>query len=295
MGFFHTVSHVSLRGTDSHLNDEQIRLQLEAGLDEDLQQAACDAKTHDEKALHPWVAKIKELDNHRIIQCKRVAEAVEEAMKSNKKPFTSSSRYANTSDSKPTQTSSSSTTSFTRDYPPKLTDEEHRLLMDYFGCLSKCGKFFAGHRAHQCTTTISGKNYKTLTEKDAQRAKAAHDAKPSGSQINTVATVSDASPKTENEDFVAAVFPSGYISDNSFSGSDSSYASVSTPPPIKSKHFIWDCILNGPSVTFPVTKPLLIDNGCHMDINPAFLARNILICTLLNSDLLLQIRFLSLV
>ena len=255
--------NVSLQGTDSHLDDERIRLQLESGLDEDLQQAARDAKTHDEKALHPWIAKIKELDNRRIIQRKRVAEVVEEAMKSNKKPFTSSSRYANTSDSKPTQTSSSSTTSFTRDYPPKLTEEERRLLMDYFGCL-KCRKFFAGHRAHQCTTTISGKNYKTLTEKDAQRAKAAHDAKPSSSQINTVATVSDASPKTDNEDFVAAIFPSGYIGDNSFSGSDSSNASVSTPPPIKSKHFIWDCILNGPSVTFPVTKPSLIDNGCHM-------------------------------
>ena len=157
--------NVSLRGTDSHLDDDRICLQLEAGLNEDLQQAARDSKTHEEKSLHPWIAKIKDLDNQHIIPRKRVAEAVEEAMKSNKKPFTSSSRYANTADAKMPATSSSSTTS-TRDYPPKLTDEERRLLMEYLGCL-KCHKFFAGHRAHQCTTTISGKGYKPLTEKDA--------------------------------------------------------------------------------------------------------------------------------
>ena len=260
--------NVSLRGTDSHLDDDRIRLQLEAGLDEDLQQAARDSKTHEEKSLHPWIAKIKDLDNQRIIQRKRVAEAVEEAMKSNKKPFTSSSRYANTADAKTPATSSSSTTS-TCDYPPKLTDEERRLLMEYLGCL-KCRKFFAGHRAHQCTTTISGKGYKPLTEKDALRAKAAHNAKQSTSQISTVATVSEAGPSSPDQtnDFCAAVFPSlpsGVIGDGSFSdGSDSSFASVSSPPPLKSKHFIWNCILNGPAVTFPVNKPTLIDNGCHM-------------------------------
>ena len=157
--------NVSLRGTNSHLDDDRIRLQLEAGLDEDLQQAARDSNTHDEQSLHPWIAKIKELDNKRIIQRKRVAEAVEEAMKSNKKPFTSSSRYANTADGKTTPTSSSSTT---RDFPPKLTEEERRLLMEHLGCL-KCRQFYAGHRAHQCTTTLSGKGYKSLTEKNAQK------------------------------------------------------------------------------------------------------------------------------
>jgi hypothetical protein len=114
--------NVSLRGTPSHLDDERICLQLEAGLDDDLQTAAHDAKAHDKPSLHPWIAKIKELDNRHIIQRKRVAEAVEEAMKSNKRRFTSSSCFANTTDSKPNPASSSSTT---RDYPPKLTDEEH--------------------------------------------------------------------------------------------------------------------------------------------------------------------------
>ena len=62
--------NVSLRGTPSHLDDGRIRLQLEAGLDEELQTAARDAKAHEELSLHPWITKIKELDNRRIIQRK---------------------------------------------------------------------------------------------------------------------------------------------------------------------------------------------------------------------------------
>ena len=110
--------NVSLRGTPSHLDDNRIRLQLEAGLDEELQTAARDAKAHDEASLHPWISKIKDLDNRRIVQRKRVAEQVEEAMKANKKPFSSSSRYANTPDKKTGSNSS------TREFPPKLTEEE---------------------------------------------------------------------------------------------------------------------------------------------------------------------------
>ena len=187
-------------------------------------------------------------------------------MKSNKKPLTSSSRAANTaantSESKIIPSASSN-----RDYPPKLTDEERRLLMEFAGCL-KCRKFYAGHRAHQCTTTISGKGYKTLTVHDANRAKNAYNAKATTPQLNTVASVSDATTSKDNEDFIAAVFPnlsSNLIGDGSFSeNSDSSFTSVSPPPHIKSKHFIWNCSLTGPAVTFPVTKPALIDNGCHM-------------------------------
>ena len=184
-------------------------------------------------------------------------------MKSNKKPFSSLSHYANISDSKTTPPSMSSS----HKYPPKLMEEEHCLLMEHLGCL-KCCKFYAGHRAHQCTTTISGKGYKTLTAQDAQRAKAANLAKaPPSSQLTTVASVSEI-PNNKSDDFIAAVFPnlpSGLIGDGSFSeNSDSSFSSVSKIPPLKSKHFIWNCSLTGPAVTFPMTALSLIDNGCHM-------------------------------
>ena len=99
--------NVSLRGTPSHLDDDRIRLQLEAGLDEELQTVAHDAKAHDEQSLNLWISKIKDLDNRCIVQWKRVAEQVEEAMKANKKPFSSSSRYANTPDKKTASNSAS--------------------------------------------------------------------------------------------------------------------------------------------------------------------------------------------
>ena len=140
--------------------------------------------------------------------------------------------------------------------------------MEYFSCL-KCRKFYTGHRAHQCLTTISGKNYKVLTLQDAQCARANHNTKSSSnSQINTVTAVTDPSTSNKTEDFVAAVFPllsSTIIGEGSFSeGSNNSFASVSPPLHIKSKHLIWNCMLTGPAVDFPINKLSLIDNSCHM-------------------------------
>ena len=112
--------NISLRGTPSHLDDARIRLQLEAGLDDDLRTAARDAKANAIAELHPWIAKIKDLDNTRITQRKRMNEAIEDHHKANKRPFNPSSRYANTSDSKDNLPSASSN----REFPPKLTDEE---------------------------------------------------------------------------------------------------------------------------------------------------------------------------
>ena len=252
----------------SHLNNDRICLQLEAGLDEDLQAAARDAKAHKENSLHPWIAKIKDLDNRHIIQQKHVAEAVEEAMHSNKKLFTSSSHMANVPSNESRNSNSlASITTFICDYPPKLMEEEHQLLMDHTGCL-KCHKFFAGHWAHQCTITISGKNYKMLTLQDAQRTKAAQNTKNSKVRTNVIVSVTDSMSPNQTEDFIAAVFPtlsSGVVGDRSYmDGSDNSFGSVSVTPHIKSKHFIWNCSLTGPSVDFLVMKASLIDNSCHM-------------------------------
>ena len=138
--------NVSLCGTPSHLNDEHIHLQLEAGLNEDLQTTVRDAKAHETLSLHPWIALVKDLGDRRIIQCKHVAEAVEEAMRSNKKPFQLSSRYANTTD---TKTTSASTSTTTHNFPLRLTEEERQLLVEHAGCF-KCRKFYAGHCTHQC-------------------------------------------------------------------------------------------------------------------------------------------------
>jgi hypothetical protein len=159
----------------------------------------------------------------------------------------------------------SSSTS-THDHPPRLTDDECHLLMEHQGCL-KCHQFYVGHCANECSTTFSGKGYKPDTERDAQHTKNNAFTKATSSQITTVAAVSDATAANHNDDFIAAVFPSlssTVISEGSLDDSDASFASVSPPPPIKSKHFIWNCILTSPLVTFPMKKPALINNGCQM-------------------------------
>ena len=232
--------------------------------------AARDVKSNEEMSLHPWIAKMKDLDNWHITQWKQVAEAVEEAMKSNKKPFTVSSCYASTSNADtrtqaPQQTASSGSTC---DYSPKLTKDEHQLLMDHAGCY-KCQKFYAGYCAHQCLATTSGKNYETLTVHNAQHAKASQSSRTATmSQLKTIATVSDANSSNQTDNFIATIFSSlslNVVGNGSFSeGSDNSLASVTQLPHIKSKHFIWNYSLTGPAVDFPVTKPSLIDNSCHM-------------------------------
>ena len=217
---------------------------------EDLQAAARDVKAQEILGLHQWISAIKDLDNWWITQWKRVTEAVEEVMHSNKKPFSSSSQYANTADKNSALSSSSANTTTSTvlcDFPPKLTDKERCLLMEHAGCL-KCQEFYTGHHAHQCQITISGKNYKTLTLQDANHAKVQQNSKmSSNSKLNTVATVSDASTSNDTEDFVAAVFlslSSNVIGNGSYSeGSDNSFTSVSSPPHTKSKHLIWNCML----------------------------------------------------
>lgn len=49
------------------------------------------------------------------------------------------------------------------------------------------------------------------------------------------------------------------LGNGSFSESD-----VSVSVPKKSKHYIWKCTIDGPTVEFPVKTTSLIDNGAHI-------------------------------
>ena len=63
--------------------------------------------------------------------------------------------------------------------------------------------------------------------------------------------------------FVASMFrmmnTTSVIGAGSFSDSE-----VSVHPHIKSKHYIWNCLIEGPAVEFPIKILTLIDNGAHM-------------------------------
>ena len=147
-------------------------------------------------------------------------------------------------------------------YPPKLTDAERRLLHDHEGCL-KCREFYAGHRAKQCTVTLSGKDYKVRTLADALRAKTR-----TGTRAPPIAatTETDNGGATPAPDLVAAIFPQGAMltADKSLSdNSDTSVASVSAAP-LKGKHFIWTWRLKNTADRFSLKTKALIDGGAHM-------------------------------
>ena len=69
------LSHnVSLRKTKSHMTEEALRRQLEIMLDEELRTLACEANVAEIAGLREWMTKVKELDNRRQIDLKRMAQ-----------------------------------------------------------------------------------------------------------------------------------------------------------------------------------------------------------------------------
>ncbi len=117
----------------------------------------------------------------------------------------------------------------------------------------------------------------TVTMEDIARAK--NERKPTencqqqfktGSSSKAVAYVQEVSSNNQShaeeidKNAVFTVFgptaSSSIIRNNSFSKGD---ISVSLPP-LRSKHFVWKCTVNGPNVDFPLTVSTLIDNGAHV-------------------------------
>jgi hypothetical protein len=203
---------------------------------------------------------MSELDEERQSDRKRIAEVVEE-MCPNKRPFNPahSINPNRNSFSSGNATSSGSTQSHV--YPPKLTDEERQILMETDGCF-KCREPHAGHRANKCTTIISGTNYKLVTCQYAQ-TKAA---RKTNTRPAPVASITNASSGEAVATPLAAIFPSTSMTENSFSDlSGDSLSSVSTPLLLKCyEHLLWKCLAHGNAVDISVNTTALIDSGAHM-------------------------------
>ena len=257
--------NVALWGTTSYFDDNALRTQLAVNLDEELRIKADRSQKCKTQDLCKWIEAVSEIDRDRQYDKKRLNDHLENYWRAHKRPFREP-RRAPSPEAGPTASSASSSSS--SPYPPKLTEEERRLLLEHEGCF-KCCTFYAGHRQATCTASISGKGYKTLTAQDAARAKAQQNPRRS----TTVAVVSDAGQKKtlDSPDLMAALFPELEDEDElSFSEpSHDSLPSVSPPPPLKCKHLTWNCVLTGPSDSFSVKA--LIDSGAHMVlIRPSF-------------------------
>ena len=256
--------NVSLRNTTSHMSEDQLRTQLEAALDEELRAIATEEKLTLVTDLRKWMGKIRDIDNRRQLDRKRMSVFWDEKMRAAKRHNTGT-QYPSSTRNGFTRGNNAISASASTTYPPKLTDDKRKLLHEHEGCL-KCRVFYAGHQADKCSVTLSGKDYKQRTVQDALRAKAAK----STTRAPPVASITEfTTDNSTASDLVAAIFPAStsVSSDNGSSDvAETSLSSVSAnvPPPLKSKHLIWQCMLMNLSDNLRVKTRALIDSGAHM-------------------------------
>ena len=263
------LSHnVSLRNTQSHMTDAQLRTQLEAALDEELRALAAEEGCDDISGLREWMLKVTDIDNRRQRERKRLAEFFDLSMRAAKRqnigPQASGSRNSTTTSYwNSFNREGSSSSSSTNTYPPKLTENKRKLLHEHEGCL-KCRMFYVPHCANKCTITLSGKDYKERTLQDALRAKNTK----GSARPPPIASITELPSETPSApDLVAALFPPSTSIGSDFDTADTpdtSLSSVSAVPPLEEKHLTWDCTLTNNSDHLWIKVRALIDSGAHL-------------------------------
>ena len=150
-----------LRNTEHHLSDAALLNQMEANLDPSLA-AACDDEKISDRDLDRWIDAVKTLDEKITRATHRQKAYAEEAvaratLKRNGKAAGLSeqgriyNRNTNTSTAAPIADNARAAGSTSAGPKlPRITPSERTLLNDFEGCV-KCRKFFAGHRARDCT------------------------------------------------------------------------------------------------------------------------------------------------
>ena len=275
-----------LSGTASHLEEDKLRHQLEAAMEERLSKKCTAEKTNKIVKFKEWLSDVKRVDDllraerkefEAIAKNSREAGRRQNALAEPSRRFNSSAPNSNAG----------------RKSCPKLTDMERQLLYDNEGCL-KCCRFFVTHRSADCPNDFpAAAGYKLRTQADVERAKRSRN-KPVAAVA--VPSVNDHSYESESSldhgiHPVAAVFagidnPVAYMPANGTNvvgnGTDSEDSDVSTPSsqispllpntasprdaglaPFHVPHIYWRCKATGPKTEFPVTFDALFDHGSH--------------------------------
>ena len=128
--------NIALRGMDSHLDDDLMCRQLEANIDLELHSLARKDKVPATTDFLTWMAHMTELDNDRQSDRKRIGEIVNEKNHVNKCPY-DPSRSLNPNQAKGSSNAASVVGMTPSKFPPKLTEEEWKLLQESKGCF-KC-------------------------------------------------------------------------------------------------------------------------------------------------------------
>jgi hypothetical protein len=275
-----------LSGTASHLEEDKLRHQLEAAMEERLSKKCTAEKTNKIVKFKEWLSDVKHVDD--LLRAERkefeaIAKNSREAGRRQNALAEPSRRF----------NSSASNSNAGRKSCPKLTDMERQLLYDNEGCL-KCRRFFVTHRSADCPNDFpAAAGYKPRTQADVERAKRSRN-KPVAAVA--VPSVNDHSYESESSldhgiHPVAAVFagidnPVAYMPANGTNvvgnGTDSEDSDVSTPSsqispllpntasprnaglaPFHVPHIYWRCKATGPKTEFPVTFDALFDHGSH--------------------------------
>ncbi|KAJ6492616.1 hypothetical protein DFH09DRAFT_1338217 [Mycena vulgaris] len=254
------IGHTSLLADTAPIGDVQIRHQLEAGMADDLCFICMRSKDLKDLVAKPattldqYIRTVNRIDE----ECRRTLDIqrrlIADANKENKRHGERLVLILET------PSSSSSTNPF----PPKLTDVERTLLRENEGC-NYCRLPFAGHRFADCPDPMTSANHVVVTEKVVADARKACKGKSS----------SNAAAGPSKSTVAAILPPITGDSDTSGSVDDNDLSRVSSPTPHSVPHFLWDCLLDGPSGTLPITVKALIDNGAFLVIISEWLAERL--------------------
>ena len=290
-----------LRGTPSHLSDEQICHQLEAGMENCLSKKIGGEKVNKILDFRKWLNEVKRYDD----LLRDAGDEYECIAKESRE----ASRHANTT-TEPLccipntnnhhASSNASTSAAPSNAPhkqcPALLQSEHQLLKDNDGCL-KCHCLFVNHCAANCPNNFpSPVNYRTLTQADVDHSKHNRGNKTvteittSASSVPSTSgdTLEDAPTHTSStQHHIAAVMgmsrnlvayavtnASNVISRSdsdsssepaSFPGVSKDPSSVTTPKvsPLHTPHLYWCCLMSSKNQEFRGDPVVTLQ--CYLD------------------------------
>ncbi|KAK7684482.1 hypothetical protein QCA50_012429 [Cerrena zonata] len=237
-----------LKGTTFHFDDTRLRDQITANACDNVRDACNLDSIRGILGFKEWKEALARVDAQRVKDRARMdarVNSVIAAQAAHRSATRSSSSHSHSLSSHPP--SSSSGSSSVRNRPPRLTDEEKRLILKYHGCF-KCRKLNVNHVSANCPDDFpSPVDYRPISEPSASSAKPTY-SRPTAK----VAMVGDLHNVT---DTVAAT--SVLSMGDDYSSSDECVS----PSSLLSPHIVWPAIVHSSS-SFSLPTNMLIDNGC---------------------------------
>ncbi|KIM86037.1 hypothetical protein PILCRDRAFT_5110 [Piloderma croceum F 1598] len=277
-----------LCGTTSHLPDDKLRHQINAGMEVRLSKKVSSKKLNKVVDFRKWLNEVRSCDEGLRVEreeYERIARDNCESFRCVNHSNNPHSRRISYTNNLPT-TGAPAVSSEPRKQCPKLLDSKHKLLNNNEGCV-ECCNFFENHRAANCPNNfLNPATYKTLMQVDVDRAW-----RTCGKCVAAVTAISPADTSSSSDGtshhpvtavlgfshnlvaYVApnasSVFKRSLDGDSDSSGSqtvsDPSPQSVVKPlkeaSPLHVEDLYWRCLTSGNTDEFPVIFDALIDHG----------------------------------